>query len=329
MKELIGNFGRFLRQYAIASIAWLLVTILVNRAVALWLIDPASIVSYSFLFSGLLMGVLTLFITALDSRENMRVKQVEESLKSVDKSVELGHAMRSLGIHTITSRWTDFVELRGQVGRGISERLENVNSPATWYIVTVSPEGMLRWMENLKNAVEKRGINVKWAYHSREALESNEGIKAQWEMMLSRIDRWQDRSGKMGLEHIDAKKKELHQWVQESQQRIQAMSRIDRMRAGSWELFESHIPHFYLAFLSVPGKHTGLRKTPEPAPDGTFGFVHLYPMFPLGYELRPALYLDTRGEILDYYYWSIVGLFDEGVKRDYVKRVWPLEAVAT
>lgn len=323
MKTLIGNFGRFLRQYAIASVAWLLVTILVNRAVALWLQDPTSIVSYSFLFSGLLMGVLTLSITALDSRENMRVKQVEESLKSV----ELGRTVRSLGIASVTSHWTDFIELRGPIGQRINECLQRVDSPATWYIVTVSPEGMLPWMRMLKNAVEKRGINVKWAYHGREALESNEEIKAQWQMILSRISRWQDRSGKMGLDHIDAKKKELHQWVQESQQQIQVMNKTDRMRAGSWELFESHVPHFYLAFLSVPGKHSGLQ-TPKPAPDGTFGFVHLYPMFPLDYELRPALYLETRGEILDYYYWSIAGLFDEGMNRGYLKRVWPSEEVA-
>ena len=83
------------------------------------------------------------------------------------------------------------------------------------------------------------------------------------------------------------------------------------------------MPHINLAFLSVPGKYDPNLKQ---APVGTFGFVHLYPKFPLGYHTRPTLYLEAPGQILDYYYWSTVQLFDEGVRRGYLWRPWPPEA---
>jgi hypothetical protein len=102
------------------------------------------------------------------------------------------------------------------------------------------------------------------------------------------------------------------------------MNKVDQKRVGGWELYESHVPHFYLAFLSVPGKHRSI-PIPTTAPDNTFGFVHLYPMIPHDYDSRPALCLETRGLILDCYYSSIVGFFDEGIKRGYLQRTWPLE----
>ena len=75
-----------------------------------------------------------------------------------------------------------------------------------------------------------------------------------------------------------------------------------------------------MAFLSVPGKYRKIDSL-EAAPDGTFGFVHLYLMYSCGYDLRPAISLDTRGPILNYYYWSIARLFSEGVEQNYLRPV--------
>jgi hypothetical protein len=75
-----------------------------------------------------------------------------------------------------------------------------------------------------------------------------------------------------------------------------------------------------MTFLSVPGKYREFHAQ-EAAPEGTFGFVHLYLMFSGGYDLRPAISLDTRGPILNYYYWSAIRLFNEGVEQGFLQPV--------
>jgi hypothetical protein len=134
---------------------------------------------------------------------------------------------------------------------------------------------------------------------------------------------WQDRAGPECLDALERRIKNLHHHAKESHDVIQAMDAEQQKHAGQWEFYESRVPHFYMAFLSVPGRYDPNLKQ---APSGTFGFVHLYPKFPHGHHARPGLYLEAPGQILDYYYWSTVQLFDEGVKRGYLWRTWPPEA---
>lgn len=250
------------------------------------------------------------------------LQNVQRKMDDILEHAELGHIMHSLGVAGVTADWTDFVQFKGPIGMRIKKRLLEVDGPATWYIVTMSPEGLMNWLWDIKTAVEKRGVNIKWAYHARKSIESDDALKVQWEWLLSRLPNWQDRAGTKGLDHLEIKVNDLHHWAKESDLQVQAMDEEYQKRAGHWDLYASKVAHFYLAFLSVPGKHEVL---PKQAPDGTFGFVHLYPMFPHEYHTRCALYLEGPGQILDYYYWSTAQLFDEGIKRGYLWRTWPLE----
>jgi hypothetical protein len=247
---------------------------------------------------------------------------VKQKMDEILEYAELGHTTHSLGVFGITSYWTDFVQFKGSLGMHIKKRLLAVEHPATWYIVTMGPEGLMSWLWDIKTAVENRGVNVKWVYHARKSVESNDALKAQWEWLMPRFPDWRDRASAEGLDYLETKIKELHHWTKESSLQIHAMDEGHQKRAGHWELYESKVPHFYMAFLSVPGKYEVSLKQ---APDGTFGFVQLYPMFPHENHTRPALYLEAPGQILDYYYWSTVQLFDEGVKREYLWRTWPSE----
>ncbi len=86
---------------------------------------------------------------------------------------------------------------------------------------------------------------------------------------------WQKRDQKLEREWGNAIER-LYLMMEESENKIRSGS---RMQSGSWELYESTIPHFFFAFLSVPKGQQSILPS-EKAPDGTFGFVHLYPMFP-------------------------------------------------
>lgn len=303
LKTMISKLVTFFRQYGIWNVIWLLVGTLLGLVLRN-LSTLVELLGWVFVLEVLLLIFVAAIIIGVDKSANSRADRIEQALKAIafDKTTH------SLGLAGVTEHWTDFIKFNEPYGKQLKERLDKLNGPATWYIVTVSPEAFEPWRDILRSAIE-RGITIKWAYHSPKALESNPGIKAQWEMMLSRIDDWRDRGGEKGLKHLNRRKELLFEQIAGWRNRL--------------ELYESSVPHFYLAFFSVPGDHQQIRSD-QPAPGGTFGFVHLYPMLPADYEKRPAIYLEGSGAILDYYFQSTVGLFREGVEqRQYLQRVWP------
>jgi hypothetical protein len=252
---------------------------------------------------------------------------MQQKIDEVLEHAELGRTVHALGVAGITSDWTEFVEFRGSFGQRLRKHLESnplqEDKPsATWYIVTIEPEGLTSWLSRIKQAVQTKGVDVKWVCHARKSVEQDEALQAEWQWIRTAMSPWQDRAGPECLDALERRIKNLHHHAKESHDEIQAMDAEHQKHAGHWEFYESKVPHFYMAFLSVPGKYDPNLKQ---APAGTFGFVHLYTKFPRGYHTRPTLYLEAPGQILDYYYWSTVQLFDEGVKRGYLWRTWPLE----
>jgi hypothetical protein len=307
IKVALSKFATVFRQFLFWNVIWLLVGTLFGLVVKQLAGTFSELLSWVLFLEVLLLGILAGITISMDKLANNRAEHLEQALKAI----AFEQTAHSLGLSGVTEHWTNFIKFNHPYGEQIRERIDKDKGPTTWYIVTVSPEAFEPWRDILRNAVEEKGITVKWAFHAPKALENNEGIKAQWQMMLSRIPNWRDRGGAKGLEHLNARKTWLLQLVSDSQ--------------GRWELYESSVPHFFMAFLSVPGEHREILPH-QAAPGGTFGFVHLYPMLPADYEARPAIYLEGSGPILDCYYRSIVGLFDEGVKeRHYLQRIWPLK----
>ncbi len=232
---------------------------------------------------------------------------------------ELGNTAYALGVAGITSDWTEFTQFRETLGIHLKERLNHVEY-ATWHIVTMNPGGFLdaNWLPEITKAVENRGVDVKWVYYARKSIEDCDALRTQLE--------WLSRNPDTALKRLQNNIDKLLLHAQLSSQQIHAMDGERRKRAGHWELYESKVPNFYMAFLSIPKNYAGRM---EQVPEGTFGFVYLYPMFANKdkYETRPALYLEASRQIqpsiLGCYYSSIVHLFDEGVKLGYLSPRWP------
>ncbi len=256
------------------------------------------------------------------------LQSTQQKIDEVLEHAELGRTVHASGIAGITSDWTEFADFRGPFGQRLHKRIEAIplqadKPSATWYIVTIEPKGLMSsWLGLIKQTVETKGVDVKWVCHARKSVEQDEALQAEWQWIRSRIPRWEQRADPESLSMLETSIKVLHHRAKESHDEIQAMDIDYQRHAGHWEFYESKVPHFYMAFLSVPGKYDPNLKQ---APVGTFGFVHLYPKFAQGHCTRPALYLEAPGKILDYYYWSTVQLFDEGVKRGYLWRTWPPE----
>jgi hypothetical protein len=245
---------------------------------------------------------------------NTHMPRIENAIESV----ALTNVAFQLGIAGITTRWTDFIEFTEPFGEHFKEHLLQVKAPATWYVVTITPEGFLPWRPLFESAVEDRGIDIKWVYQPWETLNVDPAIKTQALMFFGQVPTWDDRikALKGQWERADA---ELKRWVEQSELRLKTQRKV---RSGSWELYESCLPHFYLAFLSVPKKHQNIRLQ-DPAPHGTFGFVHLYLMFPSSSDARPAICFEAPGLLTDTYYRSILSMFDEHINRGYVRRKHP------
>lgn len=283
------------------------------------------------LFTGLFLLTLLSIIAittigVFAQRREKDIIKVNDELSRINRVAELGNTARSLGIVGITANWTDFIGFKGMLGQDFKEHLEGVVAPATWYIVTHSPHAFSDWQTRFEDAVERRGIKVKWVYHAVEAVRTDKALRAQREWLSASSPNWQDRAadgpGK-GLERLASYIELVKQWARDADRRIQAMNEAQRERAGCWYLYESDVPHFYMAFLAVPGECQD-QQLPKQAPPGTFGFIQLYRMFVDDYPGRCALYLKTPGDILNYYYRSTVQLFEVGVDRGYLRCTWPL-----
>src|SRR5205085_2858085 len=110
-------------------------------------------------------------------------------------------------------------------------------------------------------------------------------------LLRVQLAEWLSRNPDNALESLRINTETLLREAGESRRNIHEMKEEDRKHAGHWELYESKVPHFYMAFLSVPKEYD--RKL-ERVPKGTFGFVYLYPMFARRgdkHDTRPVLYL--------------------------------------
>jgi len=237
------------------------------------------------------------------------------------ESVALTNVAFQLGIAGITSNWTNFIKFHQPFGDRLEQQLKD-SEVATWYIVSTSPLGLLDWKSYFIDAVENKKIDIKWVYHPSDILKTSPAIKAQALMLFGYEPDWQVREQTVEMEWGNAVER-LKLMVSQSESNIRLGSKTS---AGSWELYESTLPHFFFAFLSVPKKKQGL---PSDAfvPNGTFGFVHLYPMFPKDYYDRPAIYFEAPGLFTDTYYRSILSMFDEHKNRGYVQRKHPQDKI--
>ncbi len=247
-----------------------------------------------------------------------RLFSMKEKVDIKNKITVLGHEMLSLGINGITPNWAEYAKFEGHIGLTLKEKLEHAIGPATWYIVTICPEYMLKWMEEFQVGVEQKNITLKWVYHSRKSLEDF-AIDKQWEMLVN-LPKWKDRSGNGGLAHHKLKVGNLHTAVVQSMNRIERFNKEQKKKCGSWHLYESSLPHSYMGFIAIPGRENCMVIN---APLNSFGFIHFYPMFPDSYDERLAIYIESPGRVFDYYYRSTINLFNEGCRRKYVEEVEP------
>ena len=245
-----------------------------------------------------------------------RLDILEKKIDEVTLRAELGSDARFLGVAGITGSWTDFIHFKGKYGKILRDRIEAVTSPATWYFVTHNPHAFLSWGPMIEDAAKKSGINIQLVFHSAKSIKDDQALKAQREWLSDSSLHWQDKAKPRGLKYLEDGISVFCNLADKVERRRIANNREN----GYMRVYESTVPHFHMAFIVSPGEQAH-NEDFKVAPTGTFGFVHLYPMFAENYERRCALFLDSPGDIVNYYYFSTLNLFTEGLQREYLREI--------
>ena len=87
-----------------------------------------------------MQGLHTKDNSIMQERVTANLEDKEQHPGEESQFEKLGHTVRSFGIATITRQWSELSQFDGDLGREFKERLKGVKSPATWYIITMSPE---------------------------------------------------------------------------------------------------------------------------------------------------------------------------------------------
>ncbi|WHM41125.1 hypothetical protein [Streptomyces sp. BPTC-684] len=189
------------------------------------------------------------------------------------------------GLFGVEERWSDLVTFSGKHGKRLRQRFDQASS-ATWYFITHDPHAFATWLgreselRSIASKVSRSNISVVWVFHGEELYASQRPL-----LVVNAPEDGVTYSPGMHL-----------------------LRNASTSNSNRWLVLSSQVPHFYLAFLSVPDVP---RNSEDHAPAGTFGFVQPYLLAPRSYAARAGLYLEANGDsanqfLVDYYYKSIV-----------------------
>jgi hypothetical protein len=208
----------------------------------------------------------------------------------------------------LSARWRD-------LGNAVRKEIEGRVRGGSWYVVCVTPSWLLDWKGIFFDAVVRHDAKMKFAYHSPSASASCLSVRAQWRMNIGYVDT--AKPVDYVRQRLKSLKQEMSSWAAEMRKK----SLEHGSPKGSFEFYESHIAHPFMAILSVPPGSGRAAKPPLKAPDGTWCFTLLYAFYPASLDDRCGVYLKAPSPVLDVYYRSIVTLFEHGPKDGYLKPV--------
>ncbi|MFI0909455.1 hypothetical protein [Streptomyces abikoensis] len=206
----------------------------------------------------------------------------------------------SSGLYGVEESWADLVRFSGSYGKRLKRQYDKSKS-ATWYFITTDPHGFAPWLgresepRSVAYKVRNSDISVVWVFHQAEA------YLLQRRMLV-----------------VNAPEDGVTYDAGTDLLRNACATCNDR-----WEVLSSAVPHFYLAFLSVPST---AQQSGERAPNGTFGFVLPYLLAPRSYAARAGLYFESSSDssnqfLLDFYYRSITDFVRLGIEQGWLNKV--------
>jgi hypothetical protein len=186
---------------------------------------------------------------------------------------------------------------------------------AVWYIVSATPQGLQPWTDRMIAASRDRNVDVRWISHSPSAVAESPTLNLYHRLLGAPPD----------VEgHVRVR---LEALLAEVDQRVTGTSLEDR-----WTIYGGSVPHPFMGFLSVPRRCAPQpldRGAPPPhAPSGTYGFVYPYPMYIHTLGEAPGFVLESpgrnSGDVLDFYYRSMMWLFMNGLGDGALNVIRPL-----
>jgi hypothetical protein len=185
-----------------------------------------------------------------------------------------------------------------------------------WYVVSVVPNWVGDWKPVLCEAVTNHKAGVKLVYQAPDAANNCPAIRVQLRINSSGVDA-KNHDGVINniQTRIQSLKTEMGYWVTETRN---ASPRKGAVK-GSFEFFESYLNHPFMAIMAVPPVSKKTAPPGSAAPPGTWCVVGVYPLYRRSDGKCCSAYLNGESPVLNFYYHTILDLFERGPKDGYLK----------
>ena len=237
------------------------------------------------------------------------VKEILQNFRKERSSSPSGSEEAQAGkLVSMTANWEDFFTFTDKaVGAEIKEHFRSPGIGDDWYVICVTPAWLIDWKRLFRDAIEKSKVNLKWAQHAPTAAECR-SVKSQWEMIYG-FD-YPKATVVREVEGILARSIDDFKPWHEGSPGVK--------KAGSFELWQSSVAHYFMGVLSVP---KGQKARDGRTPKGTICLVQPFPMYPLDRQSRCGFYLKSPSPMLDVYYHSFLRFFEQGKADGHLTKV--------
>lgn len=233
----------------------------------------------------------------------------EAVVKEVDKSIRFGYDMHRLGITRVAKDWRDIRD-----DPVVRQRLARSMAGSVWLFMNCNPHGFSdHWGTHIIRAL-LRGVQIYWLYFPFDPETDEHAVGTS---LHGYIEAQVPGRALFEARSIAAAVERVKYWNEAARAEGGAC-------VGQIQLFQSRVPHPYVAFLSVRRTSddndslVSMRTlTPQ---DGDWGLVFPYQLYRLEEEKKYGLLLEAPGAVFDQYYQSTIRLLVEGVNCGYVCR---------
>lgn len=237
--------------------------------------------------------------------------------KEVKERVNITTTWQKLGVLQMSPNWRSFLNT-SEEGTEFRDHLGYLSEDATWYIVTMNPEGFLSsdfFRDVIYPALQNSNFRLKWLYVRLPEKDDPAGktLRDWWALQYAMDENDIDRKLHFSKANLDENLSRLRREIEQISKAGSSPPSI--------EIYESQIPVPFLALLAVKNKKPMKLSKKKSG----VALVHPYTVAPtrLLAQNQWGITLVKPGELYEQYSSAIIHLFDNEESQGYLHRILP------
>lgn len=257
-----------------------------------------------------------IFVTSLTRR------LFDAHAAETNKVMEITQLWQKFGITNMAPKWQEF---KSPTGIGLEFRSllkKQFRENATWYIVTINPEG---FADDFFNSVIlpalARGVRLKWAYVALPDKDDRDR-KVLRDLWASQYVAWVSDVE----QNLSFAKDNLSNSLNKIELLVEQEIESQHIPPDALEIYESQIPTTFLGFLAVKRVEDSHEEIPTNNllnDISGIALINPYTILPASPKDHWGMLLKSPGKLYLQYATSIIDFFVVGQRRKYLHRIWP------